>query len=558
LSQPEQLPDSAVLLAAWVRWGSSCVDKLLGAFAFAVWTPGRHELFAARDHTGERPLHYRASDSLFALASLPQALVTPESAGFDGERIATWLGCVAPDRDRSFFSSVRRLPAGHMLHVTREGVKCTQYWHPRDAKPTSFRRDSEYAEALIDVLDRATEARLRGTAPVGCTLSAGLDSAAVCSSAATLLARYGQPLTAFTAVPRREFTGASEPWQIPSEGAGAAELARMYPNIDHVLVDSAGRDLLGTMKQWTDAMGEPALNVVNLLWLSATFETARNRGIRVVLEGGSGNGTISWGTNAVLGSMLRRLRWGKLLQTTAGLHRNGAISWRAAARASLAGLLPPWCDSLLLPTGAAESLYRPLMREDLPHARRIRERIYENSFGVSVDPVAEQAKMFEWFDFGSVRAAIQSIFDIDVRDPTADKRVYEFCFSIPPEQYVVGGHSRSLIRRALKGRVPEATRLSYKRGLQGADWFLTMSEALPDLRAEVAEIEASPAVRQWIDVRGLHTMLDSWPKSGYESAAVSNRWHNALTRAVSLGYFLRSHDPELQRADIAHAVRQHP
>jgi len=545
LSQPEQLADSTVLLAAWMRWGPSCLDKVLGAFAFGVWTPARQELFAARDHTGERPLHYTSSGNLFALASLPQWLLTPETVVFDAKRIADWLGCVAPERDRSFFSSIRRLPAGHMLLATRDSVTDTQYWHPRNAKPTKFKRDSDYAEALVEVLDRATEARLRGTSTVGCMLSGGLDSGGVCSSAASLLARSGKRLTAFTAVPRAEFSGASQPWQIASEGAGAAELTRMYPNIDHVLVNSGGRDLLATMKQWTDVMGEPALNVVNLLWLSAIFETARGRGIRVVLEGASGNGTISWGTNAVLGYMLRRMRWGSLLRTTTALHRNGAISWRAATRASLAGLLPQCCDRALVPPGASESVYRPLIREEHPQAKRIHERIYENNFRLCADPVAEHARMFEWFDFGLIRAAIQSMFGVDLRDPTADKRVYEFCFSIPPEQYIADGHSRSLARRALKGRIPESTRLNYKRGLQGADWYITVAEALPAIRAEVRKIEASPAAREWIDMARLHELLENWPSSGYEKTVVSNTWHNALLRAVSLGYFLRTHDPAL-------------
>lgn len=556
LNQLEQLADSTILFDAWLRWGPACLDRVVGAFVFAVWTPARQEVFAARDHAGERPLHYISSRSLFALASLPQALLGGESTGFDGKRIVDWLGCIPPDGDRSFFAKIRRLPPGHMLLVTRDTLQCKQYWHPRDAKPTRFQRDSDYAEALIDVLDKATEARLRGVEPAGCMLSAGLDSNAVCSSAATLLTHAGRRLTAFTAIPRREFTGTTEPWQVPSEGAGATELARMYPNIDHVLVDSSGRDLLVTMKRWVDAMGEPALNAVNLLWLSAIFEAAGGRGIRVVLEGASGNGTISWGTNAVLGQMLRRFRWGTLLRTTVDLHRNGAISWRAATRTSLAGMLPQWCDRALLPPGAIGALHHPLLRDDHLDAKRMHHCIYDNAFGTSSDPIAEQSRMFEWFDFGNIRAAVQSLYGIDLRDPTADKRVYEFCFSIPSEQYVAGGHSRSLLRRALKGRIPDTTRLSYKRGLQGADWFIALSEALPAIRAEAAAIEASPAARQWIDMPRLHRLVDSWPASEPDTRAARNEWHNALTRAVSLGYFLRTHDPALLETESIQATRQ--
>jgi asparagine synthase (glutamine-hydrolysing) len=195
------------------------------------------------------------------------------------------------------------------------------------------------------------------------------------------------------------------------------------------------------------------------------------------------------------------------------------------------------------------------MRSDVPHFADMPDRIFANAYEATADPIAEQARLFEWFDFGNRRHAIQSMFGIDLRDPTADKRLYEFCFSIPPEQYIADGHSRSLARRALKERIPESTRLSYKRGLQGADWYITVAEALPAIRAEVREIEASPAAREWIDMPRLHALLENWPTSGYEKAAISNTWHNALLRAVSLGYFLRTHDPNLQSRPADAAVQ---
>ena len=75
LAGPERMADSEVLLAAWVRWGEACLEHLLGAFAFAVWMPARQELFAARDHVGERPLFYYRGEEFFALASMPKGLL---------------------------------------------------------------------------------------------------------------------------------------------------------------------------------------------------------------------------------------------------------------------------------------------------------------------------------------------------------------------------------------------------------------------------------------------------------------------------------------------------
>ena len=79
---------------------------------------------------------------------------------------------------------------------------------------------------------------------------------------------------------------------------------------------------------------------------------------------------------------------------------------------------------------------------------------------------------YQYIDFGPIHLAAQAITGVEVRDPTADKRISEFCFSIPPEQYLVGGHSRSLARRAMRDRLPRPTLQRYTRGLQGADWYL--------------------------------------------------------------------------------------
>jgi len=81
----------------------------------------------------------------------------------------------------------------------------------------------------------------------------------------------------------------------------------------------------------------------------------------------------------------------------------------------------------------------------------------------------------------------------------------------------------------------------YRRGHQGADWYLPLTEALPAMRGEAAAIEQCDAARNAIDVARLNQLLDTWPQSGFEQNEVVSDWNHALTRALSMGYFLRSH-----------------
>jgi asparagine synthase (glutamine-hydrolysing) len=165
---------------------------------------------------------------------------------------------------------------------------------------------------------------------------------------------------------------------------------------------------------------------------------------------------------------------------------------------------------------------------------------------------------YEYFDPGVHNGVAAAGWQIEQRDPTLDKRIFEFCFGIPIEQYLVGGQNRSIIRRAMEGRLPPSTLRRTTRGLQAADWYLTVGAARPQLLAELTRIERSPLVRQALDTRRLRVLLDTWPESGYHTPEVSDAWHLALTRGIAAGSFLAQYDPEMPRDDTPAAAAQRP
>ncbi|MGB9416924.1 MAG: hypothetical protein WCB58_11470, partial [Acidobacteriaceae bacterium] len=90
------------------------------------------------------------------------------------------------------------------------------------------------------------------------------------------------------------------------------------------------------------------------------------------------------------------------------------------------------------------------------------------------------------------------------------------------------------------------------RGLQAADWYMTVNAARPRLLAELTRIERSPLARRIIDTPRLRTLLDTFPASGYHTAEVSDAWHLALTRGIAAGSFLAAHDPDMPDPDMPH------
>ncbi len=553
LTHSEELADSTILMAAWERWGESLLDHIIGGFAFAVWTPARRTLFAARDHAGERPLFYHRGKDFFALASMPKGLLALPGVfrGMDEARMADNLANLHPDWQRSCFEGIARVPLGHLLRVTPQSFECRPYWHPADAKPTRFKRDEEYVEALLEILDQAVLTRLRSPKGIAAQLSAGLDSSSVAATAARLLAHEGRRLTAFTSVPRPQFHGRGLPGKLHSEGPGAADVAAMYSNIDHVPIDSEGMDLLADMKAWTDAIDEPAQNCVNLLWISAIMAEAKRRGAGVMLQGTLGNATVSADGYEALTAYFRSGRWFRMFEFANNMRNRGEFSFKASAVLATDGIMPKWMKLLIKPGARGLTLDYTPAHPRISGRYKVYERAFELRNGDLPSIQRQRALFFERFDFACINAAISARYGLDHRDPLGDKRIFDFCYSLPIEQYAAGGQSRSLIRRAMKGRLPEATLARTKRGQQGADWYLTVEEALPSFRQELSLIEKSPVAQHFLDVERLKKLADTWPESGHETGRVTDSWNYALTRGVAVGYFLRTHDPASPDSELS-------
>ncbi len=543
LTQPELRADADILLAAWERWQHACLDRMVGAFAFAVWTPARQELFAARDHTGDRPLYFTRTKDLFALASMPKALLTLPGVprGVEEDRLVDALALANPDPRQSFYAGIERLPQAHMLRVTPHSCECKPYWSPFDASPVRYTKDSEYVDAFLEIFDQSVAARLRCNRPVVSQLSAGMDSSSVTVSAARALALQGKRLTAYTAVPRPGFLGKGFHGRIPDEGPGAAEVAAMYPNIDHIRINSAGIELIPTLHRTIDALDEPVQNGINLLWLTAIMQQAAASGVGALLVGSRGNATISY---TGLDAFAHKFRAGKLvnlLGTVYRMRKKGYTSWRGALAQATTGILPNGLHRVLRRSGEFTLKYSPAS-PDILERYKIYDKMLHEFYDNSADLNLERRIFFERFDYGVYNAAMRSLYGIDMRDPCGDKRLFDFCYAIPIEQYIVGDAPRSLVRRAMKGRLPPSTLTRTIRGQQGADWYLSMQDARPSLSAEATLIEQSPTARRMLDLPRMRTLLATWPETGLEQLDTSHSYGDALCRFMSFGYFLAKSD----------------
>ena len=491
--------DADLLLAAWERWEEASLQRLVGDFAFAVWDAERRRLVLARDFAGARPLHFHASSSLFAFASMPAGLHAlpeiPRAPDLDFAARTVEAGNAPPSG--SWYVGIERVRPGHLLTVSGGEAAQRRWWHPA-AATLRLRRPQDYAEALRSRLDEAVRARLRGESRVAAHLSGGLDSSAVATSAAHLLAQGGH-VTAFTALPRPGYCASRSP-PLLDEGPLAAATAALWPNLEHVVLPAAGPLALDRLDEDTELFGQPLPNLCNLPWATAIADAARARGLKVLLTGQYGNFAFSYDGMFLLADLLRRGRFASLAGHMAALWRGGFVRPRSLAGAMLRPLLGP--------------RDRPPVRE-----RDLRLRV------------------FDLTDVGNLTKGELARSGLDCRDPTADRRLVEFCLSVPPEEFVRGGIPRSLARRALAGRVPEFVLAEPRKGVQAPDWHEPASVQRDALAALLDSFAATPA-SALLPLRDLRGMMDAWADADWRRPAVSREYRARLLRAVSLGHFL--------------------
>lgn len=185
--------DTEVLLAAYLEWGDSFLERLNGQFAFAIWDARLGRALIARDRFGEKPLYYmELPEGGFAFASEIKAFFAHPSlepaADFD-ELNQHGRGIFDYSSERTCFQGVRRFQAAHAMTLDAAGkIRSYQrYWTPTTTSRGSSRRVADLVAEFRERLNRSVSMRLRSDVTVGACLSGGLDS----SSLVAIMAKEG-------------------------------------------------------------------------------------------------------------------------------------------------------------------------------------------------------------------------------------------------------------------------------------------------------------------------------------------------------------------------------
>ena len=190
------LPDSALLLKAYQKWGKKCVRHLRGAFAFAI--SDADGLFMARDHLGVKPLYYsELPDRRMIFASEAKAVAREAKVPLSATRFADALTFPLEHVDKvsSPWHGVYRLPPGTLLTANRQGISLEQYWDGSEVSPVEM-DESAWVAHFRDTLLAVLKDHQKVDEALAMTLSGGVDS----STLVCVAASAGLPVQTFSTV----------------------------------------------------------------------------------------------------------------------------------------------------------------------------------------------------------------------------------------------------------------------------------------------------------------------------------------------------------------------
>ena len=445
--------DTEVLLHAYDQWGSSCVSRFNGMWAFVIHDARRGVLFASRDRFGVKPLYRFRDGRRLVLASEIKAVraLCPEVTGINWTTAARFLQRgLLDDGHQTFYDGIDQLPAGSTLEVALDGTTQERRFWSIEAL-----HDSPPAEPVAvfrDLFRDSVNLRMRSDVPVGVCLSGGIDSNAIISMMASLRGNVPARLQAFSYIPDEY----SEADYINES------IARTNAELNVLQTTPAELwDLLPTAMWHYD---EPVHSPTALIGFQL-MKLAKRRGVTVVLNG-QGADEVNAGYHAYYRAhwtdMMHRGRWRAAVgQIRAYAGTNDQQFW-PTLRATVshwirrelrevpgfAAVREPFASrGVDGPAWLAADYRQRLTTDDVDAWARPLRGVLTNSVERRPLPLYLRVE-----DRNSMAASVEA------RLPFLDYRLVSLAFSLPGDWKLRDGWNKYLVREALRGVIAEPVR----------------------------------------------------------------------------------------------------
>jgi asparagine synthase (glutamine-hydrolysing) len=457
--------DTEVIVHAYEEYGDECVKHFNGMFAIALWDARKRRLLLARDRVGIKPLYYWSDQTKLVFASELKALIlhpdVPRQTNLAALDLFLTLEYIpAP---HTIYEGVFKLLPGHTLSVEQGEVRITQYWDvPYQPIPQD---EAECAETLSSLINDAVRIRLVSDVPLGAFLSGGIDSSTVVGYMSRNMA---EPVQTFS-------IGFED--NTYNEVHYANAVAKHFNTNHHIEVLKP--DIATLVEQLVPHHDEPFADT-SIFPTYLVSKVAKQK-VTVVLSGDGGDELFA-GYDTYVAEKLDGY-YGRL---------PGALRKRVLPK--LAGWLPPQPAKKGLINKVKRMVEGGALDPSLQHTRWMiflnaseKDALYQADLHTTIGKQLTASYFGTYFDkanrFDSL--AQQQYVDvktyladniltkvdrmsmsasIEARVPLLDYRIVEFALNLPPTMKLNGSRTKSILRNAVKGLVPDIVLEKPKQG----------------------------------------------------------------------------------------------
>lgn len=441
--------DTETIVHLYEEYGTRCVEKMRGMFAFALWDERRRQLLLARDRLGIKPLYYADVGGRLVFASELKAILQLREveARLNWGAVNHLFTFLSTPQSESVIEGVRKLEPGQILIASpgRE-LRVERYWDV-NFEPDYGRSEEYFVERLRELLAESVSLHLVSDVPVGAFLSGGIDSSSVVAMMSKL-----------TSGPVKTFSiGFTEGDY--NELEYARLVSKKFGTEHHELILEP--DVIETLEDLAWYLDEPfgdpsAIPTYMVSKLASEYVT-------VVLSGDGGDELFGGYDKYIVEE--RERRYGglpaparRVLGIVARMMPEGMRGRNFLRHFSLTGWERYLDASTLFRREAKKKLFRTevfelLSNYDLWHVEAEYLAKVNGSWLSALQYL--DLKSYLPLDILTKVDRMSMAHSIEARVPLLDHKLVEFAATIPPELKLRQGTTKYIFKRAMRGILPD-------------------------------------------------------------------------------------------------------
>jgi asparagine synthase (glutamine-hydrolysing) len=450
LRQRAEFSDAAIVMAAYLRWGTQSFAKLIGDWALTIVDPSDRSVIFAKDPFGARHLYYVLEHQGITWSTVldPLVLLAERSFAMSEEYIAGWLSYF-PEPSLTPYKDVQAVPPCSCIRIRPGQCRISQYWAFDPGKKVRYRSDLEYEEHFRALFKQSVRRRLRSDTPIIAELSGGMDSSSIVCTADVLI---GEGTAEAPRLDTLSYYDDSEPnWD---ERPYFQEIEKKRGQIG-VHIDLSSQEMFNIELEPESFVATPGARLYRSSVDKQATAHMLSRGNRVVLSGIGGDELLGGVPTPIpeLADLVATARVPTLARQMKIWSLQSRRSWLRLLVETLREFLP----RAVVPLPDDRQPARWLQSSFVD-----RQRLALNRYGPRLrlfgplPSFQEALNTFEGLQRQLECFAVPPDLPYEKRYPYLDRDLAEFLYAVPRDQLVRPGQRRSLMRRALAGVVPDA------------------------------------------------------------------------------------------------------